>query len=567
MRAGGRHNRPGGRGGRRPGRNGRCPSRLGRPPSQGDAALPDRDLALAVALGGGRLARGDGGDAGGQRRRRRRRSPSASTRPASKSIQPGLRAASALFEAIFTVGTGKPSGVPRPVVNRIRVAPAAASAVEETASLPGASSRVRPGGAPARRSAARRRPARGPAFWTAPSDFSSSVVMPPSILPGDGFSETGWPCAEEVALEVVHQRRRCASNTSRVAGARHQQPLGAEHLRDLGEDRRCRRRRSTRSAMRPTSGLAVRPRKAVRAAAFEAEHELAEARPAGAARARRWRRARRPRRGRPRSRPRRPARASVRTRPRSASGNLGEQRGRAGSIRSPGRRAARRRHWDGRRARRASARVPSRSSPSCEQPYGWREGVDAVDRAGVAGMGDGGDPLGGAGDAADRRQDPDLVARADPAVGAAIALEGAWPRRSAAARPARARSDSPRRRSSSGLEIVAVDMVAGRDRLRSAAPIGQPYLRTVGAGGEVARAPPCGRCGIGSRDRRPRRRPLSPGASGRSATATSSPGSSRSRAGGSGRVERLGLRHLETGVRLHARGAARARLAAPVHAV
>src|SRR4030095_12981410 len=58
--------------------------------------------------------------------------PSSSTRRASKSIQPGLRAARSLFEAILMVGTGKPSGVPRPVVNRIAVAPAAASAGEET---------------------------------------------------------------------------------------------------------------------------------------------------------------------------------------------------------------------------------------------------------------------------------------------------------------------------------------------------------------------------------------------------------------------------------------------------
>ena len=70
--------------------------------------------------------------------------PASSTMPASKSIQPGLRVARSWFDAILTVGTGKPSGVPRPVVNRIAVAPAAASAVDDTASLPGASSSVRP---------------------------------------------------------------------------------------------------------------------------------------------------------------------------------------------------------------------------------------------------------------------------------------------------------------------------------------------------------------------------------------------------------------------------------------
>ena len=45
--------------------------------------------------------------------------------------------ASAEFELIFSVGTGKPSGVPRPVVNSRTVAPAATSAVEEIAVVAG----------------------------------------------------------------------------------------------------------------------------------------------------------------------------------------------------------------------------------------------------------------------------------------------------------------------------------------------------------------------------------------------------------------------------------------------
>lgn len=67
-----------------------------------------------------------------------------STLPASKSIQCGLCCASVEFELIFSVGAGKPSGVPRPVVNSTTVAPAATRAVDETPSLPGASSKVRP---------------------------------------------------------------------------------------------------------------------------------------------------------------------------------------------------------------------------------------------------------------------------------------------------------------------------------------------------------------------------------------------------------------------------------------
>jgi hypothetical protein len=63
-----------------------------------------------------------------------------------------LASARAVFETTFTVSTGKPCGVPRPMVNRISPALAlalalalAASVVEETASVLGASSEV-PGG-------------------------------------------------------------------------------------------------------------------------------------------------------------------------------------------------------------------------------------------------------------------------------------------------------------------------------------------------------------------------------------------------------------------------------------
>ena len=49
-----------------------------------------------------------------------------------------------LLLAIFTVGTGEANGVPRPVENSTICAPAAASAVEATRSLPGAERRLRP---------------------------------------------------------------------------------------------------------------------------------------------------------------------------------------------------------------------------------------------------------------------------------------------------------------------------------------------------------------------------------------------------------------------------------------
>ena len=66
-----------------------------------------------------------------------------------------LRARSREFDDTLIVGTGKPSGVPRPVVKSSIVAPLAIIAVDDTPSLPGASSSASPRVAQrARRSAA-----------------------------------------------------------------------------------------------------------------------------------------------------------------------------------------------------------------------------------------------------------------------------------------------------------------------------------------------------------------------------------------------------------------------------
>jgi hypothetical protein len=70
---------------------------------------------------------------------------SSSSRPASKSIQCGFLRAISEFDDTFTVGAGNPSGVPRPVVKQSTVAPLATIAVDDTPSLPGASSSARPG--------------------------------------------------------------------------------------------------------------------------------------------------------------------------------------------------------------------------------------------------------------------------------------------------------------------------------------------------------------------------------------------------------------------------------------
>ncbi len=114
--------------------------------SQRHTVLPDCDLTLLVDLVARGLARRGGDDQlqelighdfgiGGVAAPCRRRSRSSAI----------YVPASAELELILSVGTGKPSGVPRPVVNNRTVAPAATSAVDEMPSLPGASSSVSPG--------------------------------------------------------------------------------------------------------------------------------------------------------------------------------------------------------------------------------------------------------------------------------------------------------------------------------------------------------------------------------------------------------------------------------------
>src|SRR5512144_452492 len=104
------------------------------------------------------------------------------------------------FEATLIVGAGNPSGVPRPVVKQSTVAPLATMAVDDTPSLPGASSSASPGVRTCWPYRSTDVTVDVPPFWIAPSDFSSSVVRPPALLPGEGFSYTGWPCRRKYSL-------------------------------------------------------------------------------------------------------------------------------------------------------------------------------------------------------------------------------------------------------------------------------------------------------------------------------------------------------------------------------
>src|SRR5215472_6805055 len=66
--------------------------------------------------------------------------------PASKSMMSAIRWASCELDEIFTTGAiGFPVGVPRPVVNSTKFAPAATCAVTHSTSLPGVHNKFRPG--------------------------------------------------------------------------------------------------------------------------------------------------------------------------------------------------------------------------------------------------------------------------------------------------------------------------------------------------------------------------------------------------------------------------------------
>ena len=66
--------------------------------------------------------------------------------PVSTSMISGILCAKVVFDAILTTGAmGFPVGVPKPVVNKIRLAPDPASAVVLSTSLPGVHSRFNPG--------------------------------------------------------------------------------------------------------------------------------------------------------------------------------------------------------------------------------------------------------------------------------------------------------------------------------------------------------------------------------------------------------------------------------------
>ncbi len=73
-----------------------------------------------------------------------------------------------------------------------------------------------------------------PPFCTAPRDFSSSVVMPPALLPGDGFSCTGWWLRRKYSLKSLTMVHDAVEHLA-TGGPLHQQLFGTKDFRNLGE--------------------------------------------------------------------------------------------------------------------------------------------------------------------------------------------------------------------------------------------------------------------------------------------------------------------------------------------
>ncbi len=153
-----------------------------------------------------------------------------------------------------------------------------------------------------------------------------------------------------------------------------------------------------------------------------------------------------------------------------------------------------------------------------------REGHDVIDATCIFLRGQSRDAFSSAADTADGAQNPDLVARADLAIGAAIAKEGA----------ALADGFGDRRRTRSAVLVLIrfrstafPDCVSGRATPTAmsvvARPIGQPYLRTTCPAdtGRMASLCPRGIAAVTSTERSPTAM-VSCAARSRKATATSS---------------------------------------------
>ena len=93
----------------------------------------------------------------------------------------------------------------------------------------------------------------------APSDFSSSVVKPPSLLPGLGFSYTGCLLSIKYCLKSF-TRLTISLNTCSFF-ARAINTCSAPNISGVSVSTTLPLPAATKSAIRPTSGFAVKPLK------------------------------------------------------------------------------------------------------------------------------------------------------------------------------------------------------------------------------------------------------------------------------------------------------------------
>ena len=175
-------------------------------------------------------------------------------------MSPAMRDAVSALVASFTVGAGRlPNTDPRPggegddvraagdhAGGRHRVV---AGSVHEDEAL---------ASEPVRRTRRRRPSGLRPPLATAPSDFSRIVVMPPSLLPGEGLSSIEAPWSRGVALPPGGSAPSAARPPRGRRRGCGEQVLGAVDLRCLASIAGA-AEATSKSAATPSAGFAVMP--------------------------------------------------------------------------------------------------------------------------------------------------------------------------------------------------------------------------------------------------------------------------------------------------------------------
>src|SRR4029079_13891028 len=115
--------------------------------------------------------------------------------PQSRSMSSFIFSKIAVLDESFMDGEGlQPNADPRPVVNAIMVGPDATWPVALQGSNPGLSMKTSPRDRSGFAYSMTSLRGEVPPLATAPSDFSSIVLSPPALLPGEGLLFISAPC-------------------------------------------------------------------------------------------------------------------------------------------------------------------------------------------------------------------------------------------------------------------------------------------------------------------------------------------------------------------------------------